>query len=95
MSDSGPGGTRMVQVQIALVVLLVDFRQDTSLICDHLILAEVRFGIFPVVARDAVTIQYRLHFQAEREWADTSFRCFQRRACLAEAIVRLGMGMLF
>lgn len=47
------------------------------------------------MARDAVTIQYRLHFQAEREWADTSFRCFQPACLLTEAIVRLGMGMLF
>ena len=81
-----------MQVQIALVVLLVDFRQDTSLICDHLILAEVRFGIFPVVARDAVTVQYRLHFQTERERADTSFRCFQPACLLGRSNRAFGNG---
>ena len=70
-----------MQVQIALVILFVDFRQYTSLISDHLILSEVRFGIFPVVARDAVTVQYRLYFQTESERTDTSFRCLES-ACL-------------
>ena len=70
-----------MQVQIALVVLLVDFRQYPSFVSDHLVFAEIRSGIIPVVAGHAVTVQHRLHFQTEGERTDASFRCFQP-ACL-------------
>ena len=50
-----------------------EFGQDTSFVGDHLIFAEVRLGYRPVMAGDAVAIEYRLHFQAESKRPDASY----------------------
>ena len=45
-----------VEVQVALVEVLVHFSHDTPFVVHHLVFAEVRFRLRPVVARDTVAV---------------------------------------